>query len=54
LERYRTRKTAEEEHKKKLGDLIKLDSETKDGKKITLLANVDFPKDVEAAILGRC
>lgn len=51
LERYRTRKTAEEEHKKKLGDLIKLDSETKDGKKITLLANVDFPKDVEAAIL---
>jgi len=51
LERYRTRKAAEEEHKKKLGDLIKLDSETKDGKKITLLANVDFPKDVEAAIL---
>ncbi|HPO62209.1 MAG TPA: phosphoenolpyruvate--protein phosphotransferase [Candidatus Kapabacteria bacterium] len=51
LERYRTRKAAEDEHKKKLGDLIKLDSETKDGKKITLLANVDFPKDVEAAIL---
>ncbi len=51
LERYRTRKAAEEEHKKKLGDLINLDSVTKDGKKITLLANVDFPKDVEAAIL---
>lgn len=51
LERYRTRKAVEDEHKKKLGELIKLDSETKDGKRITLLANVDFPKDVEAAIL---
>ncbi len=51
LERYRTRKAAEEEHKIKLGDLINLDSVTKNGKKITLLANVDFPKDVEAAIL---
>lgn len=51
LKKYKERKIAEEEHKKRLGDLVKLDSVTKDGRKVSLLANVDFPKDVGAAIL---
>ena len=43
LKKYKERKIAEEEHKKRLVDLVKLDSVTKDGRKVSLLANVDFP-----------
>ncbi len=52
IEQFRQKKSLEEEHKKRLGDLVKLPSETKDGKKIALLANVDFPEDVETAIMA--
>lgn len=48
---FKIKKARENEHKKKLGDLIKLPAETKDGKYVRLLANVDFPEDVEQAAL---
>jgi phosphotransferase system enzyme I (PtsI) len=49
---YKQKKNLQEEHRKKLGDLLKLPSETKDGKKINLLANLDFPEDVETAVMA--
>lgn len=49
---YRQKKSLEEEQKKRLGLIAKLPSETRDGKKIALLANVDFPEDVETAIMA--
>ena len=50
-ERYQQKKNQEKEQKRKLGKLLKLPSETKDGRHISLLANADFPDDVENAIL---
>jgi phosphotransferase system enzyme I (PtsI) len=40
-----------EKHKAKLGELVKIESETKDNIKIHLLANVDKPEDVDNALL---
>jgi phosphoenolpyruvate-protein phosphotransferase (PTS system enzyme I) len=51
ISNYELKKAIEEEHRARLGELKKLPSETKDGKKITLLANLDFPRDVESAII---
>ncbi len=51
ISNYELKKAIEEEHRARLGDLKKLASETQDGKKITLLANIDFPRDVESAII---
>lgn len=48
---YELKKAIEEEHRARLGELKKLPAETQDGTKITLLANIDFPKDVESAIV---
>ncbi len=47
---YIQNKKREEEHKKQLGELVKLPSITTDGKKIKLMANIDVPKDVESAV----
>ncbi len=52
IENYKEKKQREEEHRRQLGDIVKLPSETKDGKKITLMANIDFPEDVSTAILA--
>lgn len=51
ISKYIEKKTAEEEHHKKLGALVKLPARTTDGKHIKLLANVDFIEDVESSIL---
>ena len=40
-----------EKHKAKLGELVKIESATKDNTKIHLLANVDKPEDVDNALL---
>ncbi len=47
---YRKKKADEIKYKRKLGKLVKLPSETKDGKKIHLLANIDFTREVENAV----
>jgi phosphoenolpyruvate-protein phosphotransferase (PTS system enzyme I) len=49
---YYTSKKDEEYQKKQLGGLIKLPSQTSDGKKIKLLSNIDFPEDVRKSILN--
>jgi phosphotransferase system enzyme I (PtsI) len=48
---YSIKKQKEQEHKQHLGALIKVPSKTTDGRKIHLLTNVDFPDDVENAIM---
>jgi phosphoenolpyruvate-protein phosphotransferase (PTS system enzyme I) len=50
-ENYLLKKNRIDDHKKQLGTLIKLPAETTDGKSIKLLANIDFPQDVESAIV---
>ena len=47
---YRKKKADEIKYKRKLGKLVKLPSETRDGKKIHLLANIDFTREVENAV----
>jgi phosphotransferase system enzyme I (PtsI) len=51
IDNFYERKSREEEHKKTLGTLVKLPSETSDGVRIKILANVDFPHDIDNAIL---
>jgi len=48
---FEERISKEADHKRELGELIKLPSVTLDGVQIKLLANIDSPDDVEAAIL---
>ncbi|MFC2131790.1 phosphoenolpyruvate--protein phosphotransferase [Bacteroidota bacterium] len=48
---YESKKLKEQEHTKQLGDLIKLNSVTSDGKTIHLLANIDIPDDVANTIM---
>lgn len=49
IEKFKAKKEKEEQHKAKLGALIKLPAITLDDKKINLLANVDMLEDVEYA-----
>lgn len=51
IEKYYELKSREQEHKKTLGALVKLPSETTDHHKIKIMANVDFPQDIAHAIL---
>ncbi|HYF03099.1 MAG TPA: phosphoenolpyruvate--protein phosphotransferase [Patescibacteria group bacterium] len=51
LVKYRKRQQQTEEHKKRLGKLAKLPSETRDGRTIRLTANIDCPEDAERAVL---
>ena len=48
---YIYKKNKVEEHKSKLGDLVKLPSVTSDGKAIKLITNIDSPDDVRASYL---
>ncbi len=48
---FEERISKEADHKRELGELIKLPSVTQDGVQIKLLANVDSPDDINAAIL---
>jgi phosphotransferase system enzyme I (PtsI) len=48
---YQLKKAIEEEHRSRLGELKKLPSETKDGYKIKLMANIDIPKEVDNAVI---
>ena len=52
LNAFRKQKKDEKKQKEQLGGLAKLSSETKDGKKIKLLANIDFPDDVKKSVLN--
>jgi phosphotransferase system enzyme I (PtsI) len=53
LANYEAKKARIEEQRSLLGDLVRKPSVTLDGKSIRLLANVDFPNDVEnAAMVG--
>jgi phosphotransferase system enzyme I (PtsI) len=52
LLKYEKRLQQAEEHKKRLGKLAKLPSETRDGRKIRITANIDCPEDAEKAVLG--
>ncbi len=49
---YHLLREREYDHKKELGEIVKLPSVTLDGKHVKLSANVDFPKDVETAIIN--
>lgn len=49
---YRQKLERQAEHKALLGDLVKLESVTTDGKSVKLMANVDFPEDIEHAIIA--
>lgn len=52
IERY-TKKISEiEEHKRRLGALVKMPAETIDGKKIQILTNVNFLDDVRTGVLN--
>ena len=51
-QKYEIKKNRLEEHRQKLGEVLKLPTETLDGRSIRLLANVDFPEDVEHAIVN--
>ncbi len=48
---FKIKKSKEVEHRSKLGDLVRQSSETLDGRKIMLMSNIDFPEDVESAVL---
>ncbi len=48
---YKEKKSKEQAHRRQLGKLVKEPSVTLDGKKVKLLANVDFLEDVEASIM---
>lgn len=50
LEQYRVRQAAREKALKKLSRLRKTPSETRDGTPVTLLANIEFPDDCNAAL----
>lgn len=52
LAAFNKQKRDEKKQKEQLGGLVKLPSETKDGKKIKLLANIDFPDDVKKSVLN--
>jgi phosphotransferase system enzyme I (PtsI) len=51
LNKYFQRIEEIEKHKAKLGELVKIESATKDKIRIHLLANVDKPEDVDVALL---
>jgi phosphotransferase system enzyme I (PtsI) len=51
LESFQRKKSAEEEHKRELGEIINLNTETLDGKRCHLYANVDLPEEARAAFL---
>lgn len=48
---YKNKKQQLQEHKKRLGALIKLPSTTSDGRKVTLMSNIDSLDDVNAALV---
>ena len=48
---YNIKKVREKEHQAQLGDIIGLESDTVDGRHIKLMSNIDFPEDVEQAVL---
>ncbi|TAL67694.1 MAG: phosphoenolpyruvate--protein phosphotransferase [Bacteroidetes bacterium] len=51
---FKEKKSKEEDRKRELGELIKLNSETEDGIQIKLSANIDSPDDVKEAVLVGC
>ncbi len=54
IETYKTKKAKEEDHKRELGELVKLPAETLDGSQIKIMANIDFPEEIEAAVIAGC
>lgn len=51
LQKFTKRKQQEEDNRRKLGKLAKVPSETADGRKIHLHANIDTLEDVDAAMM---
>ncbi|MBI5324702.1 MAG: phosphoenolpyruvate--protein phosphotransferase [Ignavibacteriae bacterium] len=54
IKEYEARKSKEDEHKRELGELINLNTETQDGIKIKLTANINSPDEVKEAVLFGC
>lgn len=54
LNEYKEKQLRAEEHRQKLGGLLLKETETSDGTKVTLLANVDTPEQAEAALIAGC
>ena len=52
IENYNDSKKFEKYQKEQLGGLVKLTSETIDGRRIKLMSNIDFPEDVKKSILN--
>lgn len=51
LSDFKKRQTQDLEHRKKLGKLIKLPSETSDGHKLHLMTNINTSEDVESSLM---
>jgi phosphoenolpyruvate-protein phosphotransferase (PTS system enzyme I) len=51
IKEFNIRKNKQEEHKRELGQLIKLPAKTIDGYKVKLKTNIDFPEDLETSAL---
>lgn len=54
LSRYEKKMEEVEEHRKKLGELVKFPAETQDGVKLHLLANINFLDDARTAVMNGC
>ncbi|MFA6572226.1 MAG: phosphoenolpyruvate--protein phosphotransferase, partial [Bacteroidota bacterium] len=51
IELFKIKRSEEEGHRRELGQLVKIKTSTKDGRKIHLLSNCDSPEEVDSAMM---